>query len=532
MRSIRIFAAISGLGLIPSLASSAKAQDAPPDGVYVIFDGSGSMWGQLADGSYKIHVAKAVLSEFAGRDFGGSELALRAYGHRREGDCSDTELVADFGPAGTVAERIRAFMQTVNPLGRTPITRSLRAALVDFGDRTGEIILISDGIETCDPDPCELISQWQQDRVDIRVHVVGFGLQEEDRASLQCISETSGGEYRDAQSANDLETGLADIYDRTVPSSVTVIGLDPDGARVRVEGTLLQDGQARFEVDSEGRHDVDPGTYALVAGVQTSNGELFEPVEVSDVVVRDVGETTVEVRVTLPPTVWARFTVGADDERGSGITAYQDGEEAFGFRWIDTVYAMPGTYEFRAAPNRDNELSVTQSVPPGERTEVLFDMVQTVRAVFAAMASGSGIVFRENFELWQDGEQKYQVHRVNGAQVIPGRYTLRMVSDLFIWERPDVVITTQEQQSFSFEVPMGHVTLRYFEANGTQAPDKRAFVSPAGENRRVYVSSGSPYPLPAGDYSVIGRPDPAVYGGPVPFAIRVGEDIVVDLRPR
>ena len=85
MRSIRIFAAISGLGLIPSLASSAKAQDAPPDGVYVIFDGSGSMWGQLADGSYKIHVAKAVLSEFAGRDFGGSELALRAYGHRREG---------------------------------------------------------------------------------------------------------------------------------------------------------------------------------------------------------------------------------------------------------------------------------------------------------------------------------------------------------------------------------------------------------------------------------------------------------------
>ena len=330
-----------------------------------------------------------------------------------------------------------------------------------------------------------------------------------------------------------METGLADIYDRTVPSSVTVIGLDPDGARVRVEGTLLQDGQARFEVDSEGRHDVDPGTYALVAGVQTSNGELFEPVEVSDVVVRGVGETTVEVRVTLPPTVWARFTVGADDERGSGITAYQDGEEAFGFRWIDTVYAMPGTYEFRAAPNRDNELSVTQSVPPGVRGRRSSSIWSRQFAPFLrpwrrAQVSSSGRISSYG----RDGEQKYQVHRVNGAQVIPGRYTLRMVSDLFIWERPDVVITTQEQQSFSFEVPMGHVTLRYFEANGTQAPDKRAFVSPAGKNRRVYVSSGSPYPLPAGDYSVIGWPDPAVYGGPVPFAIRVGEDIVVDLRPR
>ena len=96
----------------------------PDPGLYIIFDGSGSMWGKLDDDSYKINAAKSVLQDFVSRDFAGHELALRAYGHRREADCTDTELVVPFSAPATAAQRIRAFLAGINPLGRTPITRS------------------------------------------------------------------------------------------------------------------------------------------------------------------------------------------------------------------------------------------------------------------------------------------------------------------------------------------------------------------------------------------------------------------------
>lgn len=62
------------------------------------------------------------------------------------------------------------------------------------------------------------------------------------------------------------------------------------------------------------------------------------------------------------------------------ITAYQGGKKAFTFRAQDRVYVSPGTYEFRARPNRENELSVTESLGDGEHKELLFKMVHTVQA--------------------------------------------------------------------------------------------------------------------------------------------------------
>mgnify|MGYP001066788994 CR=1 FL=1 len=75
------------------------------------------------------------------------------------------------------------------------------AAQEDFGDREGDILLISDGIETCDPDPCDLVQDWHDSGIDIRVHVVGLGLTDMARGAMQCIADASGTTYLDAQSA-------------------------------------------------------------------------------------------------------------------------------------------------------------------------------------------------------------------------------------------------------------------------------------------------------------------------------------------
>jgi Ca-activated chloride channel family protein len=133
------------------LAQDADSSASRP--LSIIFDGSNSMWGELPDASRKIEVAKEVFADLDPTLFENREVSLRIYGHRRAGDCSDIELAVPLAPAAralaTMAERIDG----VTPRGKTPITRSLQAARDDLGDREGDILLISDGIETCDPDP-------------------------------------------------------------------------------------------------------------------------------------------------------------------------------------------------------------------------------------------------------------------------------------------------------------------------------------------------------------------------------------------
>ena len=45
---------------------------------------------------------------------------------------------------------------------------------------SADIILVTDGLETCDADPCALAAQLAQEGIAIRAHVVGFGLTSQD----------------------------------------------------------------------------------------------------------------------------------------------------------------------------------------------------------------------------------------------------------------------------------------------------------------------------------------------------------------
>ncbi len=145
-------------------AAGAGAQEQPLRGIYIIFDVSGSMWGELPDGTRKIDSAREVLRTLTAADFRGSELALRVFGP----SCSGTKLKIPFSDPSTTIGKIRRSVGKLTPKGETPIRRSLLAALKDFDGRRGEIILISDGIETCGRDPSVLVSTWRDRGVTIR----------------------------------------------------------------------------------------------------------------------------------------------------------------------------------------------------------------------------------------------------------------------------------------------------------------------------------------------------------------------------
>ncbi len=524
------------------------AQDAEP-GLYVILDGSGSMWGQLPDGTHKITAARDVVQRFQVEDYTGRELAFRVYGHRREGDCSDSELVVPFSAPQEAISRMSTFADQVNPKGRTPISRSLRAALEDFGDRPGDIILISDGIETCGEDPCALMREWRDKNINIGVHVVGLGLEDKERAAMACISEAAGTPYHDAQTVDELVASLEEIRQESLGSMepadprddnepewqvLDIIATNEAGEALRVQGTARWEGSEPVEVTSNGHNRVPPGEVEVRVGVRTRNGDLYQPVT-ARVAVLASGDTDFEVVVPEPPSVTARFVERGEDRAGAFITVFEDGEEAFGFRHIDRAYVDPGTYEFRSAPNADNELTVTETFAAGDHKEIVFELVQTVHAKIKIVAADSGVWFRSNPELWQDGEHKYRVHRNNGVRALPGTYELRLELQLTPYTHADLVLTTEPEQEFVIEVPVGHVTIKYQNADGSAGRDARVFLSRKNEDGRwvrdTISQTSTRIPLVAGEYQLEGW---SVLGDfdTVHFEMAVGEEKEVVLRAK
>lgn len=486
-------------------------------GVYVILDGSGSMWGQLSDGTHKITAAREVLKSFVADDYAGREVAFRVYGHRREGDCTDSELVVPFSAPDQALAKMAAFAEGVNPKGKTPISRSLRAALEDFGDRPGEVILISDGIETCDEDPCALVRAWRAQDVDIRVHVVGLGLEDKERAAMQCISDAAGTEYRDARSADELAAGMKKIQEsagdpeQVAPPEwrvLTIVATNEAGESLRVQGTAQPAGSDELiNLSSNGRRLVPAGEVEVTLGVRTWNGTLYRPVT-KTVTVAAQGETKLEVVVPEPPSVQARFLEGGADHGGAFVKGFQGDDEVLGFRPMDRAYIDPGTYEFRTKPNADNELKVTETFNEGDHKEIVFNLVQTVQAHIKMVAAGSGIEFSTNYELWQGDEKKYTVHQVNGVRALPGIYDLKLPLRLTPYLHKGLEITPENGQEYRIEVPVGHVTIQYHNTDGSPMKDARCFLTRKNENgqwlRDRVSTTGHPIPLVPGTYRLEG----------------------------
>lgn len=173
----------------------------------IVFDASGSMWGQIK-GRAKIEIAREVVGNLVKSLPEETELGLMVYGHRRKGDCADIELLI---PVGKVDQS--AFVKTVNsimPKGMTPITASLELAAEGLGykEKKATVILVSDGLETCNADPCAAAAKLEQLGVDFTAHVIAFDLKPEETEKLRCISDSTGGKFFPASDAASLKDAL------------------------------------------------------------------------------------------------------------------------------------------------------------------------------------------------------------------------------------------------------------------------------------------------------------------------------------
>lgn len=254
---MRILAALA-LSII--LSGAASAQDRAS--TVLVLDGSGSMWGQI-DGVAKITIAQDVIGDLLQTLPADQALGLTVYGHRRKGDCSDIETLVS--PGADTQAAISGAVNAIKPKGKTPMTDAVIAAAesLRYTEEKATVILVSDGIETCNPDPCAAARALEEAGVDFTAHVIGFDINDpEAMAQMQCLAAETGGTFRSAADAGELGAALVEVASAPEP--------EPEPVTISFRATLgkggpeLRDGLVwSFAPDGTGDQTAPTGTTQL-----------------------------------------------------------------------------------------------------------------------------------------------------------------------------------------------------------------------------------------------------------------------------
>jgi hypothetical protein len=195
---------------LPALPAQAEGERS----VALVLDASGSMKALLPDGASRMDAAKAAVAQLVPTLPAGTRLSLRAYGHQsptQKKDCKDTALLAPFGAVADNKATVIEHARSLKPQGYTPITYALTLAAQDLlPEETAShaVVLVSDGKETCEADPCAAAKALAEADAKLIVHTVGVGVDAVTRSQLQCIAKVARGSYFDANSAAELANAL------------------------------------------------------------------------------------------------------------------------------------------------------------------------------------------------------------------------------------------------------------------------------------------------------------------------------------
>ncbi|MFQ5721329.1 MAG: VWA domain-containing protein [Candidatus Aminicenantales bacterium] len=179
--------------------------------VELILDASNSMWGQVK-GESKIAIARRVLTQIINGLPEMMNVGLRVYGHRYplkdKRACQDTELVVPIRPV--VRNQLIETVNNIQPKGKTPLVFSVLQAGKDFENiEKGSIVLITDGIESCNGEINSVAPALKKLGIGLKVHIVGFDIKEaKSRQQLEAIAQSTGGVYLDARDSQQLLSSL------------------------------------------------------------------------------------------------------------------------------------------------------------------------------------------------------------------------------------------------------------------------------------------------------------------------------------
>jgi Uncharacterized protein containing a von Willebra nd factor type A (vWA) domain len=218
--------------------------------ILFVLDASRSMSGKW-QGESKYTIARNILSDILDsiKQVPNVEVALRVYGHTKNfppQDCNDTRLEVPFSKDNV--DQIKYRLKQLGPKGTSPIANSLLKTKDDFTDCENcrnIVVLITDGIEECGGDICEVSAALQKNGIILKPFIIGIG--KDTHEAYDCA-----GQYFNASnkkqftkalniiitkvlSQTSLQINLLDKYNRPTESNVNMTFINKHTGRNRIQ---------------------------------------------------------------------------------------------------------------------------------------------------------------------------------------------------------------------------------------------------------------------------------------------------------
>ena len=362
---------------------SAQQEPGTQINVELILDSSGSMADETNTGEPRIDAAKRVLNEVIDaipEDRPEINVGFRVFGHEgnntqagRAESCQSSELTVPID--GVNKDALRAEVDDYAPVGWTPIGLSLERAAADFPPAADNVvnaaILVTDGLETCDSDPCAVATALKESEAAVTVYVVGLGLNEEELRITSCIAENTGGQIVGAQNADELSAALFSFLEELeVVVTTGFLEIESIGGLYPL-ATVTCQGQGPSDSDPEGEetftHTFTEDSNRVEAPVGTCDVRWTNP---------SGQETAIRVNIEADRTTFIRgslikFPNGAGEiyqlRAQDGTVIWQDQIEQGDWVWV-----LPGIYTLDLLELVGDPIliSVTVQTLPGSATQI------------------------------------------------------------------------------------------------------------------------------------------------------------------
>jgi hypothetical protein len=533
------FAALSLLALPAGLlgAGIAAAEDAPapaPDrpAAVLVLDASKSMSDKVGE-TAKLDVALSALTEAIPRQADQLTLGLVAYGHRKDKNCTDTEVLAK---PGTLDGRSYAkYLGGIKAEGRAPIAAALSdaASLAEDG-KPLDIVLIAGGGDTCEADVCITADALKQKSKDLRIHVVGLSEKSEDIQPLTCMAAATGGKFVAATSEADFKTGLdtalAAVTSPRLPAPPPAAAAAPPQAEVPSPGTVAVEKQGETAVLKSG---------APKAGGPQAQAQRVVPVSPAPPKTQPLRPVPVSFKALITEggaklqsgLIWRVYNAKAKADGGFELISTHREPNP-------TAALLPGEYLVNAAYGLSN-LTKKIKVEGGKSVDETFVLNTGGLALRAILATGEECPEDSiRFDIQSDEQDQFGNRETILADAQPrrlirlnaGAYHIRSVyGDANANVGVDVTVEPGRVTEATIKHTGAKITFRLVQTLGGEAlaNTKWRILTSAGDTVKSNAGALPTHILAAGSYAVVADHDGKSYTRK--FSIEPGNDKQIEV---
>ena len=226
------------VGLLTGTLSASNAEETKPspctEDAMIVFDASGSMSGNqvlgIPNSRARIDEVRAALAQVLPTAAAHRRIGLITYGPGPYNQCN---VKLDLKPTPDAAKVIMRAVDRLVPSGKTPLTAAVEQAaeVLNYRNKPGVIVLVTDGEETCGRSPCGLAKQLRLTADQLTVHVIAFRYDGFSWTGgnavldLMCLANENKGVYAKANSEEELVEALSKTLDCPMISEAKPTGL-------------------------------------------------------------------------------------------------------------------------------------------------------------------------------------------------------------------------------------------------------------------------------------------------------------------